>query len=221
MSKEIISSWDKNAAEWIKVIQNDSIPSRKFTNLAILETIKQLDGDKIVDIGCGEGWLTREMANLGWEATGLDATASLIEEARKNSNQPFEVFTFEDIIEGKNIPNTPFDAAVFNFCLYLKDGLKELLSNTLNQLSKDGVLLIQTLHPYFLIQNDLKFKSQWLSDSWKGLPGNFTDGHSWYARTMEDWLHELNQLENSNFNIREILNDEEKPISLIIKINKI
>lgn len=101
MSKEIISSWDKNAAEWIKVIQNDSIPSRKFTNLAILETIKQLDGDKIVDIGCGEGWLTREMANLGWEATGLDATASLIEEARKNSNQPFEVFTFEDIIEGK------------------------------------------------------------------------------------------------------------------------
>ncbi|MAU15581.1 MAG: methyltransferase type 11 [Muricauda sp.] len=221
MSKEIISSWEKNAGEWIKVIQDNSIPSRKFTNKAIVDTIAELDGSKAVDIGCGEGWLTREMNKLGWSTTGLDATACLIEEAKKNSGQSFEVFTFEDIIEGKKIPNAPFDVAIFNFCLYLKDGLVELLSNTVGQLSKNGVLLVQTLHPYFLLQNNLPYKSQWLSDSWKGLPGNFTDGHSWYARTMEDWLDQLNQIENTNFGIREILNDEKKPISLIIKINRI
>ncbi len=221
MSKEIISSWKKNAGEWIKVIQDNSIPSRKFTNKAIVDTIAELKGIKMVDIGCGEGWLTREMNSLGWTTTGLDATEHLIEEAKKNSDHFFEVFTFEDIIAGKKIPNGPFDVAIFNFCLYLKDGLVELLSNTVGQLSNDGTLIIQTLHPYFLLQNDLPYKSQWLSDSWKGLPGNFTDGHSWYARTMEDWLDQLNQIENINFGIREILNDEKKPISLIIKINKI
>jgi len=221
MSDEIKSSWNKNAEEWVKIIQNNGIPSRKFTNPAILEEIKELKGNTIVDIGCGEGWLTREMEKFGWKATGLDATEDLIKEARKRSNQTFEVFTFEDIIKGEKMPNPPFDAAIFNFCLYLKNGLTELLSNTLMQLTPKGSLVIQTLHPYFLLQNSLPYKSQWLSDSWKGLPGNFTDGHSWYARTMEDWVQELNQIEHIEFNIKEILNDEEKPISLIIKINKI
>ncbi|WP_127139359.1 class I SAM-dependent methyltransferase [Flagellimonas oceanensis] len=221
MSKEILDSWNKNANEWIRVIQNNDIPSRKFTNSAILECTQELEGKTIADIGCGEGWLTRELQKLGWNATGLDATKELIEEARKRSSQTFEVFSFEAIIDGQTIPNGPFDVAVFNFCLYLKDGLKDLLSNTLNQLSAEGVLMIQTLHPYFLSQNNLSYQSQWISDSWKGLPGNFTDGHSWYARTMQDWISELNQVENSKYNIKEVLNDEEKPISLIIKINKV
>lgn len=220
MSKEILDSWNKNADEWIKVIQNDAIPSRKFTNKAILKMVSELDGKKMVDIGCGEGWLTREMEKMGWEATGLDAIESLVLEARKNSEADFHVFTYENIIDGKPMPNAPFDASVFNFCLYLKDGLTELLSNTLKQLSPNGTIVIQTLHPFFLLQNGLPYKSQWLSDSWKGLPGDFTDGHSWYARTLEDWVAELNRLENINFSMKEIVNDEEKPISLIIKINK-
>lgn len=82
MKTDIISSWEKNALEWIKVIQNQSIPSRKFTNVAMVETIKNLKGKKIADIGCGEGWLTREMTALGWQATGLDAISSLISEAK-------------------------------------------------------------------------------------------------------------------------------------------
>lgn len=221
MSDEIRSSWNKNAEEWVKIIQNDGIPSRKFTNPAILEEIKELKGSTIADIGCGEGWLTREMEKLGWKATGLDATMDLIKEARKRSDQTFQVFTFEDIIKGEKMRNAPFDVAIFNFCLYVKNGLIELLSNTLKQLSPKGSLVIQTLHPYFLLQNNLPYKSQWISDSWKGLPGNFTDGHSWYARTMEDWVQELNQIEHIEFNIKEVLNDDDKPISLIIKINKI
>lgn len=221
MSDKIIASWEKNASEWIKVIQNDAIPSRKFTNAAIVETIKGLSGKKALDVGCGEGWLTREMGNLGWDATGLDATEKLVLEARSKSSQNFEVFTYEDIMEGKSIPYAPFDIAVFNFCLYQEHGLHELLSKILEQLSSKGTIVIQTLHPYFLLQNGLSYKSQWLSDSWKGLPGNFTDGHSWYARTFADWSTELNLLSNTTNLFNEVVNDQGIPISLIIKISKI
>ncbi|MEZ4809098.1 MAG: methyltransferase domain-containing protein [Allomuricauda sp.] len=220
MKTDIIASWEKNASEWIKVIQNNSIPSRKFTNVAIMETVRGLCGKKMVDIGCGEGWLTREVGKMGWEATGLDAIESLILEAQNKSSDSFYVFTYEAIIAGKFIPNAPFDLAIFNFCLYLKDGLRPLLENTLKNISKKGAIVIQTLHPFFLVQNKMPYKSQWLSDSWKGLPGNFEDGHSWYARTLEDWINELNALENISFSIQEVVNDEKQPISLIIKITK-
>ncbi|MDC6367564.1 MULTISPECIES: class I SAM-dependent methyltransferase [Flavobacteriaceae] len=221
MKMDTIASWKKNAAEWIKVIQNESIPSRKFTNTAILETLKDCKGTKAVDIGCGEGWLTREMGKMGWNATGVDAIESLIVEARKKSLDTFTIFTYEDIMSGKAIENAPFDVAIFNFCLYAKDNLPLLLDNTLKQLTTKGALVIQTLHPYFLIQNGFPYKSQWLSDSWKGLPGNFTDGHAWYARTMDDWISEMNTLTNVRFSFNEILNDETLPISLIIKIEKV
>ena len=221
MKSEIIESWKKNASEWIKVIQNQDIPSRKFTNKAIVDELTALEGKKFVDIGCGEGWLTRKMGEMGWKSTGLDAIPDLIAEAKKKSKDDYYEFTYEDIISGKSIPNIPFDVATFNFCLYQKDGLQPLLKKTLSQLSSEGVILIQTLHPYFLIAHNLPYKSQWLQDSWKGLPGNFEDGHSWYARTMEDWIGQLQQLHNTSFSIREIVNDSEEPISLILKISKL
>ena len=221
MKTDTITSWEKNASEWIKIIQNDSIPSRKFTNKAILDAVRELKGKKVVDIGCGEGWLTREMGKMGWEATGIDAIQSLISEARKKSSDSFYVGTYEDIMAEKTIENGPFDAAVFNFCLYAKDNLPLLLGNTFKQITHAGSIVIQTLHPFFLVQNGFTYKSQWLSDSWKGLPGNFTDGHAWYARTLEDWILEINNLKNVRFTIKEILNDEGNPVSLIIKITKL
>ncbi|MEO9513759.1 MAG: class I SAM-dependent methyltransferase [Flavobacteriaceae bacterium] len=221
MKTDIISSWEKNASEWIKVIQDNQIPSRKFTNKAILEAITSLDCKNFADIGCGEGWLTREIGKMGTETIGFDAIEDLIEEAKKKDQGNYHVLTFEDIIEGNPIPNAPFDAAVFNFCLYLEEGLQKLLENSLKSISLNGSILIQTLHPFFLIQNRLAYKSQWLSDAWKGLPGNFEDGHSWYARTFENWSEILGTLEDVKITFQEVVNEDEKPISLLIKIKKL
>nr|WP_299383730.1 methyltransferase domain-containing protein [Allomuricauda sp.] len=220
MTTEIISSWKKNAAEWIKVMNENSIASRQFTNRAIEEVIRSVPCTSAVDIGCGEGWLTRKMGSMGIKAVGLDAIEALILEARKKGPQTFEVFTFEDIITGKVIPGGPFDCAVFNFCLYLEKGLPELLQNTLSQLNPEATLVIQTLHPYFLLQNNQPYQSQWLADSWKGLPGNFEDGHAWYARTFEDWSQVLVGLKNTEHSFHEVTNDAKEPVSLIIKIKK-
>ncbi|UII75302.1 methyltransferase domain-containing protein [Flagellimonas sp. HMM57] len=221
MKTDIISSWEKNAAEWIKVIQGDSIPSRKYTNAAILDIISKIACEKIVDVGCGEGWLTRELSKLGLDAVGLDAIEQLLVEARKKGSEDYHTFTFEDIIAGKTIPNAPFDVAVFNFCLYLGEDLETLLKKTLDGISDNGTLLIQTLHPFSLVQNGLPYKSQWLSDSWKGLPGHFKDGHAWYARTFEDWTALMSNLKNVRFTSKEVLDEEQKPISLILKIKKV
>ncbi len=220
MKSNIITSWEKNAQEWIKVVQNQSIPSRKFTNKAILETISSLSVEKVADLGCGEGWLTREMSQQGFRAIGFDAIENLLKEARRQGTENYYQLSFEDIISNSSLPEAPFNAAIFNFCLYLKDGVYPLLKNILSKLDPEGYLIIQTLHPFFLVQNGFGYKSQWLSDAWKGLPGNFREGHSWYARTFEDWIQLLSSLEKTSFDIKEIKNDESEPISLIFKIKK-
>ncbi len=220
MKSEILKSWEENAPEWIEVIQNQEIGSRKFTNQAVLDVIVNLRPKKVADLGCGEGWLTRELTKREITAYGFEAIAPLIEHARTKGPETYHQFTFEAIINGVPLPNLPFDLAVFNFCLYLEEGLSPLLQNTLNALTPDGHLVIQTLHPYFLIQNGKGYQSQWLSNSWKGLPGNFKNGHAWYARTFEDWSTLISELETVTFQITEVVDDHKHPVSLIIVIKK-
>ncbi|MEM8847595.1 MAG: methyltransferase domain-containing protein [Bacteroidota bacterium] len=220
MENKIIDSWKKNAKEWSKVIQNQQIASRKFTNKAILDAVLETKTFKVADFGCGEGWLTREMSELGMNTFGFDAIPALLEDAKQKGSGQYHLLTFEEIISGKPIPNEKFDLGVFNFCIYLKDGLYELLEKTLKAINPNGYILIQTLHPFFLFQNDMEYRGQWISDSWKGLPGNFIEGHSWYARTFEDWISILASFKDLNFTIKEVKNDVGQPVSLIIKMQK-
>lgn len=218
MSDKIKASWQKNAKEWIKVIDNNRIGSRQFTNKAIVNFLGELPFQRMIDIGCGEGWLTRQITMLNREAAGLDSIDALVQNAKEKGNESFYQMSYEDISGGETIPNGPYDIAVFNFCLYEEEGLPELFNGVKKSLSKNGSIVVQTLHPYFLFHNGLEYKSQSISDSWKGLPGNFIDGHTWYARTFEDWFSVIQESGMKLENLKEITNDQQLPVSLILHI---
>lgn len=212
---KILKSWQQNAKEWSRVIDAEEIASRKFTNKAIVDTLLSLNVKKVLDVGCGEGWLTRELSKNGIESIGIDATQELISIAKSKSEHNFYQLTYEEIIASKEIPNAPFDLVVFNFSIYNKDGLVELLSKLKNKLTPKGKIVIQTLHPFFLLSNNLEYKSQWIDDSWKGLKGNFVNGHSWYARTLEEWICTFKKSDLNLLEIKEVNNSELSPISII------
>tara|TARA_R110002111_G_scaffold55243_1_gene94972 strand:+ start:136 stop:801 length:666 start_codon:yes stop_codon:yes gene_type:complete len=215
MEKNTIDSWNKNALEWIKVIDNAEIESRKFTNKAILDVLGNSSAIKILDMGCGEGWLTRTLMGMGKSAVGMDAIPQLLENAKNKGQGTYFQMSYEEIILENPIPKAPFDAAVFNFCLYQREGLSQLLRQVKKSLSENGYIAIQTLHPFFLLENDLGYKSQWINDSWKGLPGNFTEGHSWYARTFESWMSVFKKAGLQLHQCQEVNNDNNKPVSVI------
>ncbi len=65
-SAKIIESWNANAEKWITTINNEEIESRKLvTNKAIIDAVMEYHPESIIDIGCGEGWLARELQKKG------------------------------------------------------------------------------------------------------------------------------------------------------------
>ena len=220
MLNEIIKSWEENASEWIKSMDTEAIPSRRFTNKAILELIAKTNSKKIIDIGCGEGWLTRALNQNGKVCTGIDANSELLQHARSKGTEEYHQLSFEAIEDGVPIPGAPYQLAVLNFCLYYEN-IQHLLEKVVRQIDGKGICIIQTLHPYFLVQSGKPYRNQWIENSWAGLPGNFKNGHSWFARTFEGWSEVLNKIENTSFSFQEVIDDHKKPISLIIQINKI
>ncbi|WP_430906807.1 class I SAM-dependent methyltransferase [Maribacter sp. 2-571] len=218
MDFSVQDSWHTNAQEWIKLIDGQKIGSRTFTNKAIMELLQNQPGKRVLDMGCGEGWLTRSLTKMGKTAIGVDATETLLANARTKGSETFLNLSYEDIGKGKAIIGAPFDLAVFNFSIYQKDGLDVLLRNVKRTLNGKGRIIIQTLHPMLLLNLGLAYESQLMHDSWAGLPGNFVNGHSWYARTFEGWSHTIAAAGMQIIRLHEVNDTSQKPVSLILEI---
>jgi 2-polyprenyl-3-methyl-5-hydroxy-6-metoxy-1,4-benzoquinol methylase len=76
-------------------------------------------GKRILDIGCGEGELTRALARAGAEVTGIDPNEGRIERARAKADEEGVTATFEVGI-GENLPyaDDSFDVAVLSNSLH-------------------------------------------------------------------------------------------------------
>jgi len=81
---------------------------------SLLELLHPQAGERILDIGCGTGQLTAEIARSGAEVTGLDSSSDMIEQARRNF--PGLPFVLGDAA-GFRFPQ-PFDAIFSNAALH-------------------------------------------------------------------------------------------------------
>jgi len=70
--------------------------------------------ERILDFGCGTGRLTHEIASSGAQVVGIDSSAEMIEQARKN----YPEIQF-DVADGRTFrSNEPFDAVFSNAVLH-------------------------------------------------------------------------------------------------------
>lgn len=216
--KTIIDSWLQNAEPWVSAVRNNQIESRSLvTNKAILDVISEKMPQKVLDIGCGEGWLSRALHKAGIYTHGIDVVPELVDEANKLGGGIFQVLAYEDLsqdsIEGK------FDIAVCNFSLLGSESVTKIFNCVTDLLNEDGYFIIQTIHPISGC-GDANYEDGWRKGSWKGFSDSFTNPPPWYFRTLETWkaLFQHNGL--NLIEILEPLDPKTKTFASIIFIGK-
>lgn len=181
----ILSSWLKNARPWTRAVRERQIESRRLcTDKAILEAIASCAPESVIDMGCGEGWLARVLADQGIHVIGVDATPDLIAAARSAAEGDFRLLTYQDIMAGGLEERA--DVVVCNFSLLGKEVVDGLIRTVPSLLNPGGSLVVQTLHPA-TVCGDLPYKDGWRQGSWDGFDPAFTDPAPWYFRTLEGW----------------------------------
>jgi 2-polyprenyl-3-methyl-5-hydroxy-6-metoxy-1,4-benzoquinol methylase len=183
-AKRLLDSWHENAAAWTAAVRSGTIESRRLaTDAAILGAVLERQPSKVLDLGCGEGWLVRALAAQGVAAVGVDGAAPLVEAAERAGGS-FVRLSYAELIEAPERCGEGFDAVVANFAL-LKEDILPLLAALRRIMSAGGWLLVQTLHP---LAAGGPYEDGWRTEDFRGFGAGTWTPMPWYFRTLGSWV---------------------------------
>jgi SAM-dependent methyltransferase len=213
-SRELQASWRDNAAAWTEAVRARAIESRRVaTDAAIVHAALARRPVRTLDLGCGEGWLVRALAEHGLAAVGVDGSAPLIEAAAKAGGGTFLCLGYDDIIGDPARCGHGFDLVVANFAL-LEERLVPLFAALRRIMTADGTLLIQTVHPLNVAP---PYRDGWRVEDFRGFGDAAWTPMPWYFRTLASWVAALR---DGGFALRDLAEpahpDDGRPLSLLM-----
>ena len=144
-----VADWYHETVEDRASYQRDLI----MPNLLRLMDIKK--GQKILDLGCGEGLFTRRFARAGAEVVAIDISKELIEIAQRASAEEGEQYAFHPrffVSDAANIPMVASgsqDMVLINLALQNIQDVTSTLKECARVLKVGGQLFIVLNHPAF------------------------------------------------------------------------
>jgi len=117
----------------------------------LLELVGEVEGERVCDLACGQGWFARELARRGARVTGIDVSGRLLEIARRHEQEePLGIdYRQEDARLAASLAAGSFDGVV---CVLALMDMPEIdpVCRTMRRLLKPGGWLVVALtHPCF------------------------------------------------------------------------
>ncbi|MHA2497311.1 MAG: class I SAM-dependent methyltransferase, partial [Candidatus Hodarchaeales archaeon] len=82
------NDWNILADSWTSLIRPEGTLHHRFIlNPCIKELLEPVKGSYILDAGCGEGYLSRELANAGASVVGVDFSGRMIEKCKRAASE--------------------------------------------------------------------------------------------------------------------------------------
>lgn len=151
-----ISEWDENAeARHKQIISEIDVSYHKILIPTIMRLIGDVTDKRIIDVGCGSGYLTAKLARYASYVLGVDPSKKMIEIANREYNRiPHLEFVNESIEDFSNTRSgNEFDVAVSNMSLITIPDLDEALRAISFLLWPEGIFALNITHPCFYNQH--------------------------------------------------------------------
>lgn len=146
--EDISKEWDVVGPARQAVIESGKdISLSKVTGPCILDNLCRIKHNHIIDVGCGTGYLSSQLAKIADECWGVDSSIESIKLASKKYKKDNLHFTCSSIKSFRS--SILFDACVANMVFMDDPEWKDSLINIMELLSPKGKLLMTITHPCF------------------------------------------------------------------------
>jgi SAM-dependent methyltransferase len=149
------SLWERHATWWQEGFTDGADPEYEEQILPLIANLLH-GARRVLDVGCGEGQVSRRIAGLGVEVVGVDPTAAQIRVAHLRGGAAHYIRARAQEIPS---PNASFDAVVLCLALEHVEPFEPAINEVARVLASGGLFLLFLVHP--LLQSP---GSGWVED---------------------------------------------------------
>ncbi len=158
--------------------------------MPLVELLNPQPGDRILDLGCGDGALTIKLQELGGEVVGVDASENLIQAAQALGLNAY-------VMDGHKLEfDRPFDAVFSNAALHWMKQPEQVIAGVARSLKPGGRFVGE-----FGGAGNVATIQQALMDGMRALGYDPETVNPWYFPTPEAYQ---TQLEAGGFDVTQI-----------------
>jgi 2-polyprenyl-3-methyl-5-hydroxy-6-metoxy-1,4-benzoquinol methylase len=145
------SGWNTGARAWETFVESGADYYRmEVHGPALLEACAPVDDLAVLDLGCGQGYFSRELAQRGARVTGVDLSDDLIAFARAHEAEAplgidYRWMSAQDVDE--HWPASTFHLVTACMALHDMAGTEAVLRSTANVLKPGGRFVFSVPHP--------------------------------------------------------------------------
>lgn len=136
--------WNQSAQAWIEFVEQGDLNREVILDEPVLDLLGAIEGQRVLDIGSGEGRLLRMLERRGAEVFGLDPTEALLTRSLEKSSAP----VVRGVGELLPFQSESFDAVVFYLSLIDIEGFEEAIGEAARVLKSGGKIVVANLNPF-------------------------------------------------------------------------
>ena len=195
-------AWNAMGDEWFELAQTGEARNC-FIMPNMLKFLGNVQGKKILDLGCGEGGYSRELTKRGAQLVSVDCSSKAIEYAISLARA--ENLDIEHFVRNSNdlfdIESEQFDVVLCSMMLMDCEDFDGTLQEAYRVLKKGGKVFASVLHPCFDGNHETGIGRQGVGIERQVVVKNYFDPKEWTAplhkgtipviwrhRTLEDYV---------------------------------
>ncbi|MGL4449965.1 MAG: class I SAM-dependent methyltransferase [Sarcina sp.] len=126
--------------------------------------IPNLEGKKVLDLGCGFGWHCKYAIDKGAkEVVGIDLSKKMLAKAMEiNSDEKIKYVNMD--IENSELEDNYYDVIISSLALHYIEDFYKMAKKIYKALNKDGVFVFSVEHPIFTAYGTEKWYTNELNE---------------------------------------------------------
>lgn len=150
-TKEAVKRWDIHAEEVTSRYTSQGDCSREvLLNPVLLDFVGSVDNKRVLDAGCGEGYLSRLLADKGADVVAVDYSRKMLEIAKKRTPREYSIEYYYGNCEHLHfLEDGIFDTIVCNMVLQDLSDYENAIKEMYRLLIEGGLFVLSILHPCF------------------------------------------------------------------------